>query len=271
MLPLLYSLHLRAETCTYAFQMPFPHVLLGQSAKQRHEALESRREQALFFCVASEDSRYSQNGELVLGIIHFPAADGRDSWKGLSSPYFQLANSFCFLVLNTLHLEYSGLASALLAWWDPQEPCISLLPWNMLQSCDLLWPIWCMSLPCRRKYETWGNVSCPIFLWLRNSEAPCTDGTIVMWIHSISLNSSLSVRMHAKSLQLCSALCDSMDCSLPGPSVHGIFQARIRECVARPPPWGSSWARDRTPISCLLHWQVGSLPLAHRMSDLSKK
>ena len=25
------------------------------------------------------------------------------------------------------------------------------------------------------------------------------------------------------------ALCDPMDCSLPGPSVHGIFQARILE------------------------------------------
>ena len=29
--------------------------------------------------------------------------------------------------------------------------------------------------------------------------------------------------------QLCPALCDPMDCSLPGFSVHGIFQARILE------------------------------------------
>ena len=29
--------------------------------------------------------------------------------------------------------------------------------------------------------------------------------------------------------QLHPALCDPMDCSLPGPSVHGIFQARILE------------------------------------------
>ena len=33
--------------------------------------------------------------------------------------------------------------------------------------------------------------------------------------------------MHAKSLQLCPALCDPMDWSLPGSSVHGILQARI--------------------------------------------
>ena len=32
--------------------------------------------------------------------------------------------------------------------------------------------------------------------------------------------------------QLCLMLCDSMDCSLPGSSVHGIFQAKILEWVA---------------------------------------
>ncbi|KAM7233651.1 hypothetical protein CapIbe_015787, partial [Capra ibex] len=29
--------------------------------------------------------------------------------------------------------------------------------------------------------------------------------------------------------QSCPTLCDFMDCSLPGSSVHGIFQARILE------------------------------------------
>ena len=36
------------------------------------------------------------------------------------------------------------------------------------------------------------------------------------------------------SLQLCLALCDLMDCSPPGSSVHGILQARILEWVAMP-------------------------------------
>ena len=35
--------------------------------------------------------------------------------------------------------------------------------------------------------------------------------------------------VRAKSLQLCSTLCDPMDCSPPGSSVHGILQARILE------------------------------------------
>ena len=32
--------------------------------------------------------------------------------------------------------------------------------------------------------------------------------------------------------QLCPTLCDHIDCSLPGSSVHGVFQARILEEVA---------------------------------------
>ena len=35
-----------------------------------------------------------------------------------------------------------------------------------------------------------------------------------------------------KVAQLCPILCDSMDCSPPGSSVHGILQARILEWVA---------------------------------------
>ena len=36
----------------------------------------------------------------------------------------------------------------------------------------------------------------------------------------------------AKSLQSCPTLCDPMDCSLPGFSIHGILQARTLEWVA---------------------------------------
>ena len=36
--------------------------------------------------------------------------------------------------------------------------------------------------------------------------------------------------------QLCPTLCDPMDCSPPGFSVHGILQARILEWVPFPPP-----------------------------------
>ena len=45
-------------------------------------------------------------------------------------------------------------------------------------------------------------------------------------------------------------LCDLTDCSPPGPSVHGILQARILEWVAIPFSKGHSWLRDRIQVSC---------------------
>ena len=56
--------------------------------------------------------------------------------------------------------------------------------------------------------------------------------------------------MYIKSHQLCLTLCDPMDCSPPGSSVHGILQARILEWVAISSSRGSSWPRDRTHASC---------------------
>ena len=46
--------------------------------------------------------------------------------------------------------------------------------------------------------------------------------------------------MCAKFLQSCLTLCDHMDSSLPGSSVHGICQARIWSGLSCPPPWDLS-------------------------------
>ena len=53
--------------------------------------------------------------------------------------------------------------------------------------------------------------------------------------------------------------CDTMDCSLPGSSVHGISQARILEWIAISFSRGSSQPRNRTHLSCIVrqvlyHW-----------------
>ena len=55
--------------------------------------------------------------------------------------------------------------------------------------------------------------------------------------------------------QLCLTVCDPMDCSLPGSSVHGILQARILEWVAVPFSRGSSQPRSLTLqiLNCLSH------------------
>ena len=69
-------------------------------------------------------------------------------------------------------------------------------------------------------------------------------------------------------------LCDSIDCSLPGSSVHGISQAIILEWVAIFYSRASSWARDWTCVSCiscignqiLYHWDTREALLASSMN-----
>ena len=63
--------------------------------------------------------------------------------------------------------------------------------------------------------------------------------------------------------QSCPTLCSLMDCNLPGSSVHGILQARTLEWVAMPSSRGLfRTQRSNLCLLCVLHWQVGSLPLA---------
>ena len=57
--------------------------------------------------------------------------------------------------------------------------------------------------------------------------------------------------MSAKLLESCLTLCNPMDQSPPGSSVHGILQPRILEWVAMPSSRGSSWPRDWTQVSCI--------------------
>ena len=52
--------------------------------------------------------------------------------------------------------------------------------------------------------------------------------------------------------QSCPTLCDPMDYSLPGSSVHGIFQAIVLEWIAISFSRESSWPRDWTRVSCIV-------------------
>ena len=74
-------------------------------------------------------------------------------------------------------------------------------------------------------------------------------------------NERLPKKLHVLSLmfkilwvliaQLCLTLCNPIDCSPLGSSVHGVFQARILEWVAISFSRGSSWPRDQTQVSCI--------------------
>ena len=79
-------------------------------------------------------------------------------------------------------------------------------------------------------------------------------------------------------------LCDPMDCSPPGSSVHGILQVRILEWAAMPSSRRSSLLRDRTHISCVsctaggffIHWATWEAweckrlpPISHFVMDFT--
>ena len=64
--------------------------------------------------------------------------------------------------------------------------------------------------------------------------------------------SLFSASLHMCSVaQSCPTLCDSMDCSLPGSTVHRISQARTLDWVAISFSRGSSRPRNWTCISCI--------------------
>ena len=58
-------------------------------------------------------------------------------------------------------------------------------------------------------------------------------------------------KSESEGAQSCPTLCNPMDCSPPGSSVHGILQARILEWIAIPFSRGSSHPRDRAWVSCI--------------------
>ena len=79
-------------------------------------------------------------------------------------------------------------------------------------------------------------------------------------------------RVCAKPLQSCLTLCDHMDCSPPGSSVHEILQARVLEWVAMPSK-GSSQPRDQTWISCTASrfFTIGAIEEAQRKGEIGLK
>ena len=76
-------------------------------------------------------------------------------------------------------------------------------------------------------------------------------------------------------IQSCPTLCNPMDCSPPGSSVHGVLQERTLEWVAMPSSRVFSQPRDRTQISCTAGgfftvWAPGKPPSICRDSNKSQ-
>ena len=63
----------------------------------------------------------------------------------------------------------------------------------------------------------------------------------------------MKVKSEGEVTQSCPTASDPMDCSPPGSSIHGIFQARVLE-------WGATAFSANIALSCLI-WQLFYIPL----------
>ena len=71
-------------------------------------------------------------------------------------------------------------------------------------------------------------------------------------VSHLSVCVCVCVCVHTRSVAKSSlTVCDTIDCSPPGSSIHGISQTRRLEWVAISSSRGSSWARDWTCVFCL--------------------
>ena len=66
---------------------------------------------------------------------------------------------------------------------------------------------------------------------------------------SVAAMGARAVCSESEVAQSCLTLCNPMDYSLPGSSVHGIFQARVLKWAAISCSRGSSQSRGRTQVS----------------------
>ena len=83
-------------------------------------------------------------------------------------------------------------------------------------------------------------------------------------VASLANTFSLSAWVHVCSV---ASVCDPMDCSPPGSSVHRIFQARILEWVGiSNSRWIFPTQGSNLSFLNLLHWKADSLPLYHLRS-----
>ena len=82
------------------------------------------------------------------------------------------------------------------------------------------------------------------------------------WLYTLCCTIYPCMLVRPKLLQPCQILCNPIDHSPPGSSVHGILQTRILEWVAMPSSRDLPDPGLESISLCLLHWHVGSLPLA---------
>ena len=164
--------------------------------------------------------------------------------------------SFFFLLLLKGHSKYLGLC-----WPATTKLCHA--EWKQPWTVPTEWVWWCFGKTLvRNKADL---IPCQSLLTLALEK---------LWNFTFIFLYSLSMTLLFKSIfhlcganielpdsylyvcvcvyaQSCLTLCDSMNCSLPGSTVHGVFQAKILEWVANSYSRGSSQPKDWTHVSCV--------------------
>ena len=97
------------------------------------------------------------------------------------------------------------------------------------------------------RQEYWSGLLCPPPGDIPNPRIEPVSLLSPAWAGGFFTTSTTLVQIRSVA-QSCPTLCDLMDYSPPGASVHGILQARILEWVAVPSSRGFSQSRDQTQV-----------------------
>ena len=110
-------------------------------------------------------------------------------------------------------------------------------------------PPWRLKVRALKSTCPGSNLSLTVYYLWTEPWITCVNLSVSPFLQHCSDEEQLRACVCVKLLQLCLTLCNPMDCSPPGSSVHGLFQARTLEWAAMPSSRGSFWPRDGNCIS----------------------
>ena len=132
-------------------------------------------------------------------------------------------------------------------WSQVEKNCEAKPRLNKKDCWDQLWyPPWIFRVGegCRKHYNYLSILNLKACLW--NVSDMCEHSYACLSVHQWA-----TTMLYVLVSQSCPTLCNPMDCSPPGSSVHDILQSRILEWVTIPVSRRSSQPRDRTWVSCI--------------------
>ena len=189
-------------------------------------------------------------------------------WKSRSSVWLFCNPMDCSLPGSSIHgvlqariLEWVAYLSLLQGIFPTQE-----LNWDLLH-CR--WILYQLSYQ-RSLIHTYTPIQNKKFFKRENRNSQSVAGCLFIEAGLTSKMVISNLKSESKIARSCPILCDPMDCSLPGFSIHGISQAWVPEWVAFSFSRGSSWPRDQTQVSgiagrCFTLWATKLLVFAVKL------